>query len=90
MTEAYTRRSLGIDLQRLLREQPSVQAIARWAHLAYLDLRERDADVNDVLMSLIAMDEGPEFELPLAVLDDLAHALVVGDEASVKEILKDD
>ena len=63
----------GIEAHLRLGSGPSI--IAAWAHEQYLGGRDHDRVVYTALMTLIAMDEGPQFILDASALGELAAAL---------------
>lgn len=74
MPVELTRQELGRLLAERLATSPSPKELADWAHLLYLDCSKADG-VVEPLMTLIAMDEGPEFVLSQQELSDLAADL---------------
>lgn len=69
------------EFSRLLTDKlagsPSLKALADWAHRLYLDRSKADG-VTDALMTLIAMDEGPDFALDDEALRRFAVDLLAG------------
>lgn len=73
---SYTRKDFGARLKEQLAGHYDVVKVARWAHTEYLThCKELDADLVDEMMRIIAMEEGPEFELPEPEIQSLADQL---------------
>lgn len=70
-----TRAELGRELARELDEGYEPVRIAKWAYRLYLDSFEINVGVESELLKLIAMEQGPEFELSESELLELARAL---------------
>jgi len=49
--------------------------IARWAYQVYLDERDTTEGVDECLLTLVAMEEGPQFEMSFDELRQLASEL---------------
>lgn len=65
-TELLGELSLGFDIVR----------ISRWAHGRYLaNCRGMDAAVRGTIMQIVAMEEGPEFEMSESELKEFANRL---------------
>jgi hypothetical protein len=75
----YTRKDFGKDLIRQLRTGYDVARLSRWAYSVYLErCREMDAGLDELVMSIVAMEEGPEFEFSEQELRRMANELVIG------------
>ena len=71
-----TKREFGILLSDHLLRGASVNDVSRWAHSLYLERgREFEPEVGDLVMKLIAMDEGPEFQYSREELVEMAGEL---------------
>ena len=73
---SLTRAELGERLKTELERTSDVSKISDWAHCLYLDHHEFGSGVYEALMELIAMQEGPEFEMAPHELRDLAQRLM--------------
>ena len=59
----YTKKQFGLELEQELIKKFDVIHISRWAFKKYLKLDlESEKGVDDIIMTLVAMEEGPEFE----------------------------
>jgi hypothetical protein len=67
-----TRRELASGLRARLAVDRDRAGIARWAFLVHLDARGFEPGVEGDLLTLIAMDMGPELELDDVALDPMA------------------
>ncbi len=75
-TMSYTRKDFGARLKKQLTVDYDVVKVARWAHKEYLDhCRELEADLVAEITKIIAMEEGPEFELTKEEIQLLADEL---------------
>jgi len=73
---SYTRKEFGARLRAQLSIDYDVVKVARWAHQQYLDhCRELDGDLVNEMMRIIAMEEGPEFELTGQEIQAIADEL---------------
>jgi len=52
-------------------------SLARWAYRVHLDAAGIEDGLETELLKIIAMEQGPEFELPVSELRALATALQV-------------
>jgi hypothetical protein len=68
-----SRAELADGLEELLRSGPSPKELSTWAHGLYLDHSPLGVGVYEVLMELVAMEEGDQF-----TLDDSQLAELVG------------
>ena len=70
----YTRKDFGKDLMAELDKDFDVARLSRWAMSVYTDrCRETDAELDKTIMSIIAMEEGPEFEFSEQELRQMAN-----------------
>jgi len=59
----YSKNDFGRELSIEVEKKFNVIRIARWAHEKYLDnCANLDRDTKNVMMTIIAMEEGEEFE----------------------------
>jgi len=76
--KSYTDALLAKDILLMIKHNYSVEDIAKWAleiHLKSKD--ELSSKGKDALMTLIVMDQGPEFYLSQKALESLANSLLV-------------
>jgi hypothetical protein len=67
-----TRTSFGQALAAELDKEYDVKRIARWAYEIFLDTREFDHGLRDQILSIVAMEQGKEFEFTLEELRNLS------------------
>ena len=59
----YTRNDFGRDLLTELERGFDVVRLSRWAMAIHMKhCRETDPELDKIIMSIVAMEEGPEFE----------------------------
>lgn len=74
----YTKQNFGNDLEHKLQEEFDVVSIARWAHEKYLlHISDINRELSKIIMTVIAMEEGPEFEYTKEELLKIAKDLQV-------------
>jgi hypothetical protein len=73
---SYTKKDFGQRLRNRLSAGYDVVKIARWAHREFLEnIGELDPRLDAEVMKVIAMEEGPEFEMTEGELQDMARRL---------------
>ncbi len=73
---SYTKKDFGARLKEQLSANYDVVKIARWTHREFLDhCIEIETDLESEMMRIIAMEEGPEFELTEQEITSLADEL---------------
>ena len=74
----YTKSQFGKELKEQIENGFDVVKISRWAHDNVLmnHQKEIDSDLKSIIMQIIAMDMGKEFELSKTELSDLANNLL--------------
>ena len=73
---SYTKKDFGARLKEQLTVNYDVVKIARWTHGEFLDhCIEIETDLESEMMRIIAMEEGPEFELTEQEITSLADEL---------------
>jgi hypothetical protein len=78
---SYTLKQFGTELLRELSIGFEVVRISRWAHGRYLaNCRGLDAAVRGTIMQVVAMEEGPEFEMSESELKEFANRLALSPE----------
>lgn len=72
----YSKQQFARDLLEVLQREPSTLEISRWAYELYLDrIREFEPGLESVVMDLVLMEEGPQFEYTIEELYALANKL---------------
>lgn len=72
----YTKQNFASELREQLRFGWDVVRIARWAHAVFMEhARDLEPGLQPVIMKVVAMEEGPEFELTKRELETLAETL---------------
>lgn len=72
----YSRQDFGEDLLAELVKGYDVVRLSRWAMSVYMKrCREIDADLDKIIMSIVAMEEGPEFEFSEQELRQMAYEM---------------
>lgn len=73
----YTRKQFGSDLLTRLSETSDPVSLARWAYSLYFaHLRDLEAGIKPEIMKVVAMEEGPEFEMTQEELRQWAKSLI--------------
>lgn len=79
-----TKQDVGYELKRLIKEQNDIEVISDWAHTLYAQyLTEAGSNLDDVLLVLVTMDAGPEFELSYERLNEIAEQLIAGEDVKL-------
>jgi len=72
----YSRKDFGARLKEQVAVGYDVVKLARWVHHEFLNhCNELEAGLQTEMMKLIAMEEGPEFELTEQEIRTLANEL---------------
>ncbi len=73
----YSKQEFGQALKRQLLSDYDVVRLARWAHDLFLEHSSHlEPGLQEILMQIVAMEEGTEFEFSEAELKKLAEELV--------------
>ena len=72
----YTRRRFGEELKAQLDIGYDPCRIARWCYERYLDERDREEGLDEIMDEIYGMDAGPEFAIPEDDLRGIASSLV--------------
>jgi hypothetical protein len=73
---SYSKREFGQALLSEMAKGFDVVRLSRWAFAVRLEHeREFEEGLDDIVMSIVAMEEGPEFEYSEVELRDLAQGL---------------
>jgi hypothetical protein len=76
MSKTYSRKDFGNDLRVELGRGYEIKRLSDWAHKIYLHRsREFEPGLQQVVLQLIAMEEGEEFEFSEKELQDLVARL---------------
>lgn len=72
----YSKRQFGIDLRNELAKGFDVVRLSRWAFGVRMErCRDFENGLDDIVMSVVAMEEGREFEYSEAEFRELAEQL---------------
>ena len=73
----YTNRDFATGLAQELDKGFDIIRLSRWAYATYLrHARELEEGLSDMMMQVIAMEEGPEFEFVEEELRDFVKCLL--------------
>ena len=73
----YTVKDFGNDIIDQIKIGYDVVRIARWAHQKYMESGiEVEEDVQQAILKIVAMEEGPEFEMDQNELIAFAKGLI--------------
>jgi len=76
----YSKNDFGTGLRRQLEGPFDVVRIARWAFREFHNnCREMEPELQEVVLKVVAMEEGPEFEYSAEELKSLADQLTSGE-----------
>lgn len=71
----------GIELKKRIRRKQSVEEIGRWAYSFYFNNTEQnDSDFDNLLLTLGAMEDGPEFAFSYEDLEKIADSLIISED----------
>lgn len=77
----YTRQQFGKELKAKINEEVDVYDIGRWSYSMYYEhMFEIDDDFREFLITLNAMEDGPEFEFSYEELNKIADRLIAGEQ----------
>ncbi len=83
----YSKQEFGQALKRQLLSGYDVVKLARWAHNLFLEhCSHLEPGLQEILMQVVAMEEGPEFEFSEAELKELADDLITDRKATDSDI----
>lgn len=72
----YTKADFGKGLEEKLNTTTDIVELSRWAHREYLEnCKDFEDGLMEIVMQIVAMEEGPEFEFSISQLRDLAQSL---------------
>jgi len=72
----YSKKQFGIELLKEIERNYDVVRLSRWAHSKFFEnCRDLEEGLREIMMQIIAMEEGPEFEIPRDELRSLAISL---------------
>jgi hypothetical protein len=75
----YTRQDFGRELLVELEKGYDVIRLSRWAMSVYMQqCRRTEPELDELILSIVAMEEGPEFEYKEDELRELASKLLQG------------
>ena len=68
----------------MIKEKKNIQLISNWAHEWYIQyLTDAGSNLDKVLLVLITMSAGPEFERSYEELNDIADRLIAGEDVKL-------
>ncbi len=83
---SYSKQEFGQRLKDQILSGYDIVKLARWAHSLFLEnSSQMEPELQETIMQLVAMEEGPEFEFSEAELTELAEELVSGEKAANSE-----
>lgn len=72
----YSKKEFAKDLKAQLDLGYEPKRIGSWAHKMYLKYCGRiDPELEEIIVDLFVLEEGPEFEIPESKLRELVHTL---------------
>lgn len=72
----YTKANFGRELEKKLETTTDMVELARWAYSIYLENgNEFEDGLDEKVMDIAVMEEGPEFELSILELREIARNL---------------
>ena len=81
---AYTREEFGRELKQRVANKESMESIADWAYIIYLDhCLEIDNTFSDNLLILNRMEDDPQFAFTYEELNQIADDLIAGKEVKL-------
>ena len=82
----YTKQQFGYDLKNQLLNNKTTEQIGAWAVATYYDrVSEIDlgSGIRKILLTLGAMEEGPQFARSYEELEDIANRLIAGENVKL-------
>lgn len=74
----------GQNIEKFLSKKRTIEEIAQWAYKVYLDKGlEITPEADDVIMALVYMEEGEEFEIPMNKIYEIADQLIKGEKINI-------
>ena len=74
----YTKEDFGKGLEEKLKTTTDTVELSRWAHHTYLEnCKDFEDGLVEIVMQIVAMEEGPEFEFSIPELCDFARELQI-------------
>jgi hypothetical protein len=72
----YTRKQFGVDLLEEISRGYDAIRVARWSYARYLErCQALEVGLREKIMEVVAMEEGPEFEMSETELREFAISL---------------
>ena len=73
---SYTKKDFALGLTQQLRSHYDVVKMARWAFREFLDhTKELETGLEEEIMKVVSMEEGPQFEMTAQEIQELADEL---------------
>jgi hypothetical protein len=80
----YTRAMFGKELKDRIIQKEDVALIGHWAFSVYMDhIDDIDLSFRDILLTLNAMEDGPEFAFSYEELEQIADDLIAGKDVKL-------
>lgn len=77
----YSNRDFAFDLKNQLDQGYEPKRVGDWAHRMYmLYCGKIDSELEELMVDLFVLEEGPEFEIPESQLRQLIETLLASDE----------
>ena len=74
----------GKNIEKFLSKKRTIEEIAQWAYKVYLDKGlEISPEADDVIMALVYMEEGKEYEIPMEEIHKIADKLSKGEKVDI-------
>jgi hypothetical protein len=77
---SYDLKAFGVELLLELEKGYDIVRISNWAYRTFFDLRDPSPSLTSSMMTIIAMQEGEQFELTESELRVFAANLLKGNE----------
>lgn len=81
----YTKAQFGKDLKKKLLMNLEPSKIGRWVYLVYWEYINKniDPELENLLLTLNTMEDGPEFEFSYEELHKIADDLIAGKDVRI-------
>lgn len=80
----YTKSQFGIELEQEMKKKLGIVHLSRWAFGKYIELDriKYEEGLDEIVMKIVVMEEGPEFEYTEEGLEKLVADLKMTERAS--------
>jgi hypothetical protein len=77
----YSKKIIGEELKAKLLTGDNIENISNWTLYLYFNSRSKlSTDIDETLGKIYIMDAGPEFELTISELNEIANKLIIEGE----------